>query len=64
MISQNRADEKAAGAGRPAVADGPGGGAANEDLLQVANQILELTRAIHAMTAARAPAGPTQPDGG
>jgi hypothetical protein len=28
MISQNRADEKTAGAGRPAVADGPGGGAA------------------------------------
>jgi hypothetical protein len=35
----------------------------NEDLLQVSNQILELTRATHAMTAARAPAGPTQPDG-
>jgi hypothetical protein len=36
----------------------------NEDLLQVSNEILELTRAIHAMSAARAPAGPTQPGGG
>jgi hypothetical protein len=36
----------------------------NEDLLQVSSQILQLTKAIHAMTAARAPADPTQPDGG
>jgi uncharacterized membrane protein len=64
MISQNRADEK-----RQALADHQWQTVQeeeqqNEDLLQVSNQILELTRAIHAMTAARAPAGPTQTDGG
>jgi uncharacterized membrane protein len=63
MISQNRADEK-----RQALADQQWQTVQeeeqqNEDLLQVSNQILELTRAIHAMSAARAPAGPTQPDG-
>jgi hypothetical protein len=35
----------------------------DQELLQVSNQILELTKAIHAMTAARAPAGPTRSDG-
>jgi uncharacterized membrane protein len=64
MISQNRADEK-----RQALADQQWQTVQEEeqqdqDLLQVSNQILELTRATHAMTAARAPAGPTQPDGG
>jgi uncharacterized membrane protein len=64
MISQNRADEK-----RQALADQQWQTVQeeeqqNEDLLQVSNQILELTRAIHAMSAARAPAGPTQPGGG
>jgi hypothetical protein len=63
MIGQNRADEK-----RQALADHQWQTVQeeeqqNEDLLQVANQILALTRAFHAMTAARAPAGPTQPDG-
>jgi len=64
MISQNRADEK-----RQALADQQWQTVQdeeqqNEDLLQASNQILELTRAIHAMSAARAPAGSTQPDGG
>jgi hypothetical protein len=36
----------------------------DEELLRLSNQNLELTRAIHAMSAARAPAGPTQPNGG
>jgi uncharacterized membrane protein len=62
--SANRADEK-----RQALADQQWQTVQdeeqqNEELLQVSNQILELTRAIHAMSAARAPAGPTQPDGG
>jgi hypothetical protein len=35
----------------------------NEELLRLSNQILELTKAIHAMAAARAPADPTQQDG-
>jgi hypothetical protein len=35
----------------------------NEELLRLSNQILELTRAIHAMRAAQAPTGPTHPDG-
>ena len=63
-ISQDRANEK-----RQALADQQRQTVQdeeqqNEELLQVPNQILEITRATHAMTAARAPAGPTQPDGG
>ncbi len=58
MISQNRADEK-----RQVLADHQWQTVQeeeqqNEELLQASNQILELTRAIHAMSAARAPAGP------
>src|SRR6266545_5369962 len=34
----------------------------NEDLLRLSNQILELTRAIHAMSSARAAAHPASPD--
>jgi hypothetical protein len=30
----------------------------NEQLLQLSNQILELTKAIHAMNTARSPTGP------
>jgi uncharacterized membrane protein len=64
MISQNRAEEK-----RQALADQQWQTVQdeeqqNEDLLQVSSQILELTKAIHAMSAARAPAGPTRTDGG
>ena len=63
MISQNRADEK-----RQVLANQQWRTVQEEEqqdqeLLQVSNQILELTKAIHAMTAARTPAGPTQPDG-
>jgi uncharacterized membrane protein len=63
MISQNRADEK-----RQVLADHQWQTVQdeeqqNEELLRLSNQILELTRAIHAMSAARAPAGPTQPNG-
>jgi hypothetical protein len=36
----------------------------NEELLRLSNQILELTKAIHATSAARAPAGPPESDGG
>jgi uncharacterized membrane protein len=58
MISQNRADEK-----RQVLADHQWQTVQeeeqqNEELLQLSNQILELTRAIHAMTSARSPAGP------
>jgi uncharacterized membrane protein len=58
MISQNRADEK-----RQALADHQWQTVQeeeqqNEDLLHLSNQILELTKAIHAMSAARAPADP------
>ena len=62
MISQNRADEK-----RQMLADQQWRTVQEEErqdqeLLQVSNQILELTKAIHAMTTARTPAGPTQSD--
>lgn len=58
MISQNRADEK-----RQVLADHQWEMVQdeehqNEELLDLSNQILELTRAIHAMTAARAAANP------
>ena len=58
MISQNRADEK-----RQVLADHQWQTVQEEEhqdqeLLHLSNQILELTKAIHAMTAARAPAGP------
>jgi uncharacterized membrane protein len=58
MISQNRADEK-----RQVLADHQWQMVQdeehqNEDLLRLSNQILELTRAIHAVTAARAAADP------
>jgi uncharacterized membrane protein len=63
MISQNRADEK-----RQVLADHQWRTVQeeeqqNEELLRLSNQILELTRAIHAMRAAQAPTGPTNPDG-
>jgi uncharacterized membrane protein len=47
MISQNRADEK-----RQVLADH------QWQTVQLSNQILELTKAIHAMSAARSPGGP------
>mgnify|MGYP003450180146 FL=1 len=58
MISQNRADEK-----RQVLADHQwqmvqDEERQNEELLQLSSQILELTKAIHAMTSARAPADP------
>jgi uncharacterized membrane protein len=58
MISQNRADEK-----RQVLADHQWQTVQeeeqqNEDLLHISNQILELTKAIHTMSATRAPAGP------
>jgi uncharacterized membrane protein len=57
MISQNRADEK-----RQVLADYQWQTVQqeeqqNEQLLQLSNQILELTRAIHAMNTARSPTG-------
>jgi uncharacterized membrane protein len=64
LISQNRADEK-----RQVLADQQWRTVQdeeqqNEELLRLSNQILELTKAIHATSAARAPAGPPEPDGG
>jgi uncharacterized membrane protein len=64
MISQNRADEK-----RQVLADQQWQTVQdeeqqNEELLRLSNQILELTKAIHAMSAARAPAGPAESGGG
>jgi uncharacterized membrane protein len=61
MISQNRADEK-----RQVLADHQRQTVQeeeqqNEQLLQLSNQILELTRAIHAMNSARSPTGPANP---
>jgi uncharacterized membrane protein len=57
MISQNRADEK-----RQVLADHQWQTVQeeqqNEQLLQLSNQILELTKAIHAMNSPRSPAGP------
>jgi uncharacterized membrane protein len=55
MISQNRADEK-----RQVLADHQWQTVKeeeqqNEQLLQLSNQILELTKAIHAMNTARSP---------
>src|SRR5215217_2042838 len=55
MISQNRADEK-----RQVLADHQWQTVQeeeqqNEQLLQLSNQILELTKAIHALTTARSP---------
>jgi len=63
MISQNRADEK-----RQVLADHQWQTVQeeeqqNEDLLHLSNQILELTEAIHAMSAAQSPAGPAESDG-
>jgi uncharacterized membrane protein len=63
MISQNRADEK-----RQVLADHQWQTVQeeeqqNEDLLHLSNQILELTKAIHAMSAAHAPAGPAESGG-
>jgi uncharacterized membrane protein len=61
MISQNRADEK-----RQVLADHQWQTVQeeeqqNEELLQLSNQILELTKAIHAMNSARSPTGPANP---
>jgi uncharacterized membrane protein len=63
MISQNRADAK-----RQVLADHQWETVQeeeqqNEDLIRLSNQILELTRAIHAMTSARSPTGPADSDG-
>jgi uncharacterized membrane protein len=63
MISQNRADEK-----RQVLADHEWQTVQEEEqqnveLLHLSNQILELTKAIHAMTAARSPADPAGPAG-
>jgi uncharacterized membrane protein len=62
MISQNRADEK-----RQVLADHQWQTVQdeerqNEELLQLSSQILELTKAIHAMASARAPADPSKSD--
>ena len=62
MISQNRADEK-----RQVIADHQWQTVQeeeqqNEDLLNLSNQILELTKAIHAMTAAQSATGRAEPD--
>jgi len=64
MISQNRADEK-----RQVLADHQWQTVQdeerqNEELLQLSSQILELTKAIHAMTSARASADPAGSGGG
>jgi len=61
MISQNRADEK-----RQVLADHQWQTVQEEDqqnqeLLALSNQILELTKAIHAMDTARSPTGPANP---
>jgi len=61
MISQNRADGK-----RQILADHQWQivqeeEGQNEELIRLSNQILELTRAIHAMTSARADAEPPAP---
>jgi uncharacterized membrane protein len=58
LISQNRADEK-----RQVLADHQWQTVQeeeqqDEELLQLSNQILELTKAIHAMNTARSPTGP------
>jgi uncharacterized membrane protein len=58
MISQNRADEK-----RQVLADHQWQTVQeeeqqNEQLLQLSNQILELTKAIHAMNSPHSPTGP------
>jgi uncharacterized membrane protein len=62
MISQNRADEK-----RQVLADHQWQTVQeeeqqNEDLLSLSNQILELTKAIHAMTAAQSTSGRAESD--
>ena len=61
MISQNRADAK-----RQALADHEwqtvqAEESQNEELLRLSNQILELTKAIHAMDTARSSTGPANP---
>jgi uncharacterized membrane protein len=61
MISQNRADEK-----RQVLADHQWQTVQeeeqqNEQLLSLSDQILELTKAIHAMNAAPSPTGPANP---
>ncbi len=63
MISQNRADEK-----RQVLADHQWQTVLEEDrqnqqLLNLSNQILELTKAIHEMASARSPAGTAESDG-
>ena len=64
MISQNRADER-----RQVLADQQwrtvqGEERQNEELLRLSTEILELTKAIHATSAAPAPAGTEQEPGG
>jgi uncharacterized membrane protein len=63
LISQNRADEK-----RQVLADQEwktvqDGEQQNEELLRLSNQILELTKVIHATSEARARAGTPESDG-
>jgi uncharacterized membrane protein len=52
MISQNRADGKRQVI-RPAVANRQEGGPADDQLLDLSKQILELTKAIHTFTTQR-----------
>jgi uncharacterized membrane protein len=64
LISENRADER-----RQVLADQEWKTVQdeeqqNEELLRLSNQILELTKAIHATSAARAPAGRRESAGG
>ncbi len=64
MISQNRADER-----RQVLADQQWQTVRdeerqNEELLHLSEQILELTKAIHAGSLTRAPAGPSESAGG
>jgi hypothetical protein len=59
LISQNRGRRETPGPGRPS----SGGRSRKEErqdqqLLRLSNQILELTKAIHAMTATRSPTDP------
>jgi uncharacterized membrane protein len=63
MISQNRADEK-----RQVLADHQWQTVQeeeqqNEELLHLSQQILELTKAIHALNSGRSPAGSAEVDG-
>ena len=64
MISQNRADERRQVLVDQQLLTVQDEEQQNEELLRLSHQILELTRAIHAASAARAPAGTPESDGG